>query len=207
MTYISIRELAARIGIDKSNLLKWIKANREELRLATNKRMQTPDSGANRTIVFTEEEFERIVRLRDEQGFGSEGRDLAETGQFYIIQLVPEFDPNRIKLGFAMDVRQRLSQHRTSAPTAVCKASWPCKRLWEGTVIDYLTLGHCRLIANEVFECDDIDDVVQRGRSLFTIMPSPDTRIAMSEHFKRVDTGETALKEAENQNPDARSTD
>lgn len=189
MTHISIRELAGRIGIDKSNLLKWIKANKNELGVATNRRMQTADSGANRTTVFTEQECERIIRLRDEQGFGGTPSDVAETGQFYIIQLIPEFDPNRIKLGFAIDVNQRLSQHRTSAPTAVCRASWPCKRLWEATVIDYLTLGHCRLISNEVFECDDIDHLVQRAESLFAMMPPPETRIALSEHFGRPNNG------------------
>lgn len=189
MTHISIRELADRIGIDKSNLLKWIKANKDELGVATARRMQTPDSGGNRTIVFSEEECERIVRLRDEQGFGGTPSELAETGQFYIIQLIPEFDPNRIKLGFAMDVNQRLSQHRTSAPTAICKATWPCKRLWEATVIDYLTLGHCRLISNEVFECDDIEALVQRAEKLFAIMPSPETRIALSERFGRLNNG------------------
>ena len=189
MTHIAIRELADRIGIGKSYLLRWIKANKDELGVATNRRMQTPDSGPNPTIVFTEEECERIVRLRDEQGFGGTPSELAETGQFYIIQLIPEFDPNRIKLGFAIDVNRRLSQHRTSAPTAICTATWPCKRLWEATVIDYLTLGHCQLISNEVFECADIDDLVQRAEKLFAIMPPPETRIALSEHFGQPNNG------------------
>ena len=39
-------------------------------------------------------------------------------GYFYLIQLIPEAMPNRVKIGFADNVERRLVEHQTAAPTA-----------------------------------------------------------------------------------------
>jgi len=41
-----------------------------------------------------------------------------DVGFFYLIQLEPEHDPGRFKLGFTMDLDGRLQKHRCAAPFA-----------------------------------------------------------------------------------------
>jgi hypothetical protein len=90
-----------------------------------------------------------------------------------VIQLVPELAANRLKLGFASDVADRLQQHRTSAPTATVRKTWPCRKAWELTAIAALTVVGCRLILNEVFECDDLEQLLARGDAFFGMLPEP----------------------------------
>ena len=47
--------------------------------------------------------------------------------------------------------------------------------------MDCLASESCRLILNEVFECDDIDRLIQKGNELFSILPNPDVRLNISE--------------------------
>lgn len=92
-------------------------------------------------------------------------------GYFYAVQVVPEFAPNRVKLGWASDVQARLAAHRTAAPTAALVKSWPCRQRWEFTAIDSATRTGCKALLNEVFECDSLDALVQRVDAFFAIMP------------------------------------
>jgi hypothetical protein len=48
------------------------------------------------------------------------------------------------------------------------------------TAIDALTREGCRLILNEVFECDDPDTLVKRGDDFFTLLPAPDVRAPLA---------------------------
>ena len=132
--FISLKTLAAEMGMDRSHARRYV------LRLGVEpQKRRTQDSGGQLTLTVSAIEAEFIKSRRNEQGFLENAKPVQnEAGFFYIIQLVPELDPKRVKLGFADDVSVRLSQHRTSAPTAVVLKSWPCKRSWESTVIDAL---------------------------------------------------------------------
>jgi hypothetical protein len=101
---------------------------------------------------------------------------------FYVIELVPELDPTRIKLGFALNLNERLAQHKTAAPTARVLKFWPCRRAWELTVMDSLSAANCRLILNEVFECDDLPALLRRGDEIFALLPEPVRKRDLSEH-------------------------
>lgn len=170
--YVSLKSLSEKLGLDRSNTRKYV------LRLGvTPHKRRTPDSRGQLTLAVSEDEAQLIIRTRQDQGFlGSSKPVQNEVGHFYVIQLVPDLDPKRLKLGFAEDVAARLAQHRTSAPTARVVKSWPCKRSWEGTVIDCLTTTDCRLILNEVFECEDLESLLQRADSLFKLLPSPEAK-------------------------------
>ena len=91
-----------------------------------------------------------------------------------------DLDPKRLKLGFAESLEQRLSQHRTAAPTARLLRAWPCKRSWESTAMDALTRVDCRLILNEVFECAEPNALVERGNIFFGTLPQPDHRLPLA---------------------------
>lgn len=170
--YVSIKELAQRLGMDRSHARRYV------LRLGYSfHKRRTPDSRNQLTLCVTSAEADEIVSRRAEEGFiASTVVATSDVGVFYVIQLVPDLDPKRLKLGFAESWEQRLSQHRAVAPTARLLRAWPCKRSWELTAIDALTHEGCRLILNEVFECDDPDALVKRGDAFFSMLPAPDAR-------------------------------
>jgi len=63
------------------------------------------------------------IAATEEDGGGAATYD--RYGYFYIIQLVPEALPNRVKIVFADNVATRLAEHRTDAPTAKLLKTWP----------------------------------------------------------------------------------
>ncbi|MBE7522768.1 MAG: hypothetical protein HS109_10340 [Burkholderiales bacterium] len=174
--YLSIKDLAKRLGMDRSHARRYVM----KLGYSFHKR-RTPDSGSQLTLCVTNAEADEIVSLRADKGFtASTVVAISDVGVFYVIQLVPDLDPKRLKLGFAESLEQRLSQHRTAAPTARVLRAWPCKRPWELTAIDALTREGCRLILNEVFECDALDTLVKRGDAFFSMLPAPDVRAPLA---------------------------
>jgi hypothetical protein len=144
---------------------------------------RTPDSGGQLTLTVSSSEAALIRRTRTEQGFsGTHSPIENEVGFFYFIQLVPELEPRRIKLGFADNVANRLQQHRTSAPTAKVLKYWPCRRTWERTAIDAVAAAGGALILNEVFEFQDVEAAIQRADQFFSLLPKPSTRNDVAEH-------------------------
>ncbi len=174
--YVSIKELAHRLGMDRSHARRYVL----KLGYSFHKR-RTPDSGSQLSLCVTSAEAEEIESQRAKSGFtASTIVAISDVGVFYVIQLVPDLDPKRLKLGFAESLDQRLSQHRTAAPTARVLHAWPCKRSWELTVMDALTCKGCRLILNEVFECDEPESLIRRGDALFAILPAPEVRAPLA---------------------------
>jgi len=172
-----LKDLAIDLGMDRSRCRRYVLS----LGIEPHKRR---DSAAGNVLALslTKDEAEHVRNARKSQGYGDEQRQVsAGAGSVYIIRLVPELDPRRIKIGFADDLKARLLQHRTAAPTAVVVKSWPAKRTWEGPAMDCLTATGCRLILNEVFECDDVDALLIRGDAWFALMPDPEARLPLAE--------------------------
>jgi hypothetical protein len=96
---------------------------------------------------------------------------LNERGVFYLLLLEPTHDPGRFKLGFAASLPERLRQLRCSAPFANVIATWPCKRLWERTAIECVTIG-CERIHTEVFRAASLTPVHERCEQFFALMPT-----------------------------------
>ena len=117
--------------------------------------------------------MQAITKCKDlEPNEGEEGDNLvsAEVGVFYLIQLEADFDPGRFKVGFAAGMSERLRQLRCSAPFAAVVRTWPCRRLWEKTVIDSVAAG-CERLHTEVFRTTSLDEIVARCERFFAIMP------------------------------------
>ena len=175
--FVSLKHLADEIGMDRSHARRYVL----KLGIQPQKR-RTPDSGGQLTLTLTDDEAELVRTKRREEGFLGATRPVdTGVGVFYVIQLVPELDPRRVKLGFADDLKARLMQHRTSAPTAKVVKSWPCKRSWESTAMEALAAVQCRLILNEVFECSSLDALIDRGDQLFALLPAPSNRLELSD--------------------------
>ena len=91
-------------------------------------------------------------------------------GFFYLIQLEPDFDPGRFKVGFATTIEDRIRQHKCSAPLLKLVKYWSCKPLWEKTAIECITCN-CEKIHTEVFRTDSIETIIDKCNNFFDLMP------------------------------------
>lgn len=165
--YISMKELAAELGLDRSNVRKYVLQQGFSWL-----RVRTGDSGNQLVNALTQEDAETIIELRKSQGFTNKPMMVQNgDGWFYIVQIIPELDSLRVKLGFATDTQRRLSAFKTVSPTANLVKNWPCRLTWERAAIDSVTREGCRLIANEVFACDDLLALIERCDQFFALMP------------------------------------
>ncbi len=174
---VPLRLLARELRIDRSHFRRYV----ERLGISPQKR-HTHDSGNKLVVTVTAQEADLIRAARRDQGYDlPKGEADESVGVFYVIQLVPELDANRVKLGFADNADARLAQHRTAAPTAKLLKTWPCKRSWEWTVIDALSRAGCKLILNEVYECSDLAQLLAHGDQLFALLPDPRKSVELSD--------------------------
>lgn len=84
---------------------------------------------------------------------------------FYIVQLEPRVDPQRVKFGISKDVRKRMASYQTTHYSAVLLMAWRIDKSQEQTIIELLT-DHvdCKHIAGEVYACSDIMALLIRAR-------------------------------------------
>ena len=166
---ISVIDAASQLSLPyKQTLFKIIK----RLGLSTVKQRST--SHGNQLISYiTPRDLELIkqhlAQARPERDEASPEPQI-DRGVFYLIQLEPQYDPGRFKVGFASNLSERLRDHRCSAPLATVLATWPCRPLWEKTAIDCVTQS-CEQIHTEVFRTDDISEVQQKAEQFFSLMP------------------------------------
>ena len=165
--YVTLKELSKELSMDRSHLRKYVLA-----RGISPAKIRTPESGGQLTLAITQEESEMIREFREAEGFTHSIPAINGDGYFYVILLVPDLDPGRVKVGFASDANARLDAHRTSAPTAELFTVWPCKRCWEKSAIDCATKEGCELIRGEVFACNDVRALVARCDAFFQVMPA-----------------------------------
>jgi len=170
--YILLKDLAKELGIDRSNARRYVlKTGFSMLKV------RTPESRGQLTLALTPEDAEAVRELRQSQGYAvgkHPGKVIIDNGIgfFYIIQLIPELEAERIKLGFAADIETRLQAHKTAAPTAKLLKAWPCKRSWELAAIASLTREGCERISDEVFRVNSLDSLVEGGNAFFALMPN-----------------------------------
>lgn len=174
---ISAADIAQDLGVDPRSILRVFK------RLGIEVTKQRVETRGNQQVthirisdvVRVREEIERTTRpgSKDEPGTNGQDESFSEYGFFYVIQLEPEHDSGRFKVGFAANISERLRAHRCSAPYATVLKQWKCRRTWERTAIDCVTVG-CDKLHTEVFRADSLTDVVARCDSFFELMPMPD---------------------------------
>lgn len=135
------------------------------------------NSGNQFVAYITQDDFirvkEALIAGRSDSSDEGDSEDAfisAEIGVFYLIQLEPDHDPFRFKLGFAANINERLRALRCSAPFATVVKSWTCRRLWEKTAIDCVTFG-CDRLHTEVFRCSSLETVIARCEQFFGMMP------------------------------------
>jgi len=162
---VTIVELATKLGMERSAARKFIlKAGFEFLRT------RTPASRHQLTLALTREDAAEVYRIRAERGFDNDRPVKAPAGQFYMIQISPDMNPKRVKLGYANNVEDRLATYRTLSPTAKVVASWPCKRGWEAAALDFIGSAGTH-VTGEVYDAPNLRAMVRAGREFFAKAP------------------------------------
>ena len=178
---MSIVEIAKRLRLNSSSVRRMIARDSEALNLTLLRgkadKLLLPKDDAERLIASYEARRGAVVVAENDDAAVKYDR----YGFFYLIQLVPEALPNRVKIGFADNVEKRLAEHRTAALTAKILKTWPCKRSWDYAAMDSITGSGCKLVLNEVYE-GDVQGFIERADAFFAIMPNPDSERELSEH-------------------------
>lgn len=164
--FVTLKDLSVEFGVDRSHMRRYIKDRGFDML-----RVRTVDSRSQLTLAVTAQDAELVREKRKDEGFCNSPTAQSEDGFFYIIAVVPDLDKNRIKLGFATNVKARLDSHRTSSPTAKLIKSWPCKRAWEISAIACITRVECSVIGGEVYQCSFVPNAITRAEEFFSIMP------------------------------------
>ncbi len=173
----SIIDLAERLGIRKQSIFKIL----DRLEIQPQKHRDVSKKNQFTSFV-TSVEAEKISRecekiaLRSgpvEGELETDETDLGSTtvGVFYLIQLEPDHDPGRFKVGFTSDLDGRLQKHRCSAPFAIVAKTWPCRRTWERAAIDCATV-EAEQLHTEVFRLEAIAMAIARADGFFNVMPA-----------------------------------
>ena len=164
---ISVIEIARIHGRRKQHVFKLLK------RLGIEQVMAVGEESRGQKVACVSKPGYQILKNELEQPTNQSemtNESAAALGVFYLIQLEPEFDPGRFKVGFATNIDERLRSHRTVAPLCRLVATWPCKALWEKTAIDSVCDG-CERLYTEVFRAPSIKEVENRCESFFEVMP------------------------------------
>lgn len=167
--FVLLSILAEEWGIDKSSARKYVKNHGFDFA-----RVRGEDRTHQLVLALKTEDAEMLREMRSNEGYttGTSQPVTNGAGVLYVVQIMPDADPSRIKLGYATDATRRLASYRTISPTAIIIKTWPCRSIWEQTAIDSLTAENCTLIGGEVFTCTDIERLIQRGDTFFSYLPS-----------------------------------
>jgi hypothetical protein len=163
------------LKVYKSTVFRHLDKLRIERKLLRNPAKR----GARCAFILREEgecvvESIQLTRRSNQQAQGSDGvsSDGAtdQRGMFYLIELEPEFHPERFALGFTTTLRERLRAHRRTAPFSQLRKSWPCRAVWERAAIACVAQG-CKELGHEVFRAPSLDAVITRCETFFELMP------------------------------------
>ena len=163
---ISIIDIADAHGKRKQSIHKLVKRLGIEV-----VKMKSNNARGQMISYITTRDYEELRRQLDKPDSPNSDTRTDGSGVIYLVQLEPEIDPGRFKIGFTTDPDERLRSHRTSAPFSELVKTWPSKFLWEKTAIDCITQD-CEQLHTEVFRTQDFDLVIGRAERFFELMPT-----------------------------------
>ena len=164
---ISVTQISTEFGRRKQYIFKVLD------RLGIERKLERSAAAKGQKVAYIS--IEDQERLKDYLSVSDSvaSKPIVDTvtgGIFYLIQLEPEVDPGRFKLGFATNIEERLRSHKTAAPFSTVIKVWPCKLLWEKTAIDCISQG-CERLYTEVFRSGSIEEIRSKGDQFFALMP------------------------------------
>ena len=180
---IPFSEIAKRLDVEITTIRRTVSRVENDLGLTVQRK-----SRSSRALCLNPDDTNKLIRYFEERdkhvpssGSNETSGSFSGYGYFYIIQVIPEFQPNRVKLGYTDNLDTRLREHQCSAPTALYAGTWQCKRSWDQAVMDSITRKDCVIVKNEVYE-GDVKLFVQRANDFFSLMPDSNTIVGLSKH-------------------------
>jgi hypothetical protein len=171
---IAVVDLADELQVRKQTIFKVLK----RLGIQATRRREMDRGNQYIAVISNVEvdavriELSRTARSKQPSLSGSDAVYLNEEfGVFYLMQLEPDHDPGRFKVGFTTDLEGRLRKHRCSAPFIRPLKSWPCRRTWERAAMDCMTI-EAEKLHTEVFRAKSLESIGERGDRFFSLMPS-----------------------------------
>jgi len=182
-SYYTYYDIAEKLNIGVDTVRRHVNKVKKELELNPVKQKTVSSKGSLVNCLSTDDTntFINYFETKEESSGKNDLLTTSRYGFFYIIQLIPEFNPNRVKIGFADNVEKRLKEHQTASPTAKLVGKWNCKRAWDQCVMDSITRENCKLVLNEVYE-GDLSEFIKRTDDFFANMPKPENRVILSEY-------------------------
>jgi len=173
MVMVSINQVAEELKVTPRHALRLVKKRADSLGIIRH-------FGKRQAVFLSREDADRLINNYEPRlaSLAAPPNDAARAtgfGFFYLIQLLPEDLPTRVKIGYTDNLDVRQSDHRTSAPTLKLLRSWPCKRTWEESAKASITRDGCRRIGGEgpeVFD-GDVQGFIDRADAFFALMPHP----------------------------------
>lgn len=177
--FVYFEEIVKAFGVDKSNVQRYAKAKGFNLFKV---RKNSPGKGGRQLVLaISKEDAEDLLGVRQSEGFklvdsGKNDDNLISVspgkGVFYLVQLVPDLKETRVKLGFTGSIKKRMATYYTSNPTSNLVKSWRCLETWEACAMASVTRTGCQKIGPEVFDCENLEALVDRIDGFFEIMPA-----------------------------------
>src|SRR5260221_4503565 len=127
--YVLLSTLAQEWSIDKSTARKYVKHHGYDFM-----RVRGDDRTHQAVLALKTEDAELIREVRSHEGYsnGNGSRPVENgVGVLYVVQIMPDADSSRIKLGYASDANRRLASYRTVSPSATIVKTGPCRASWE----------------------------------------------------------------------------
>jgi len=165
---VALLDLADELSVRKQWLFKIVK--RLGIPLSTRREATRGGQKIATVVPADAERIRREVAAARHKDSGHAAPANDEVGYFYVVQLEPKHDPGRFKVGFTLDLDYRLAKHRTAAPFAEYRQTWPCHRTWERAATDCVAHG-TDPVRSEVYRASSLDEVLRRADSFFAIMP------------------------------------
>lgn len=167
-SFVPLSELAKDLRMHKTHVKAF--ATKHGFHIT---RVRTRAAGNQETLAVTATDADALREIRQQWIGASISSEQNGKGWFYVVQVLPEIDVARVKLGFATDSQQRLNSYRTICPSATIVKTWPCRFTWEQCAIASLTRIECQQIGQELFHCDDLSRLIERGDTFFSLLPNP----------------------------------
>jgi hypothetical protein len=164
--YVTLGDIAEQLRMDRSHANRWVKKQGVTFSRVRGVQGQLVNA-------LTRDQADEILALRATQGFLDRGTSAVSSlgvGCFYLVQVAPDLDPLRVKGGYASSLEQRMSAHRTIAPTLVLVKAWPCRELWERAALAVIENAASGRLGPEVFTVEDVCETVERLDAFFGLL-------------------------------------
>ncbi len=165
---IRLNECAKEMGVDKSNLSKYLKAGKYgNIKI---KFIRDKTKGNQKVSIISKKDFEKIKNIRIKDGFGVNkpiGKE--NVGFFYIVQINPDNIPNRYKCGFSNIPNQRISSYKTVCPNAKFVFKTKCDDFFEKPLLKMIS-KNSKQIGVEIFEIKDINKIENKIEEVLKLL-------------------------------------